>query len=122
MTLSKCSRHASYLGRSIGAYSHRHRRDSNSACNKSLEDLKDDLFLRLAIERAFEIISEASRNIPGDVKAQQLQIDWLRLADFGNRLRHAYHRIDPNLLWLFAERDLPPLKAFVERVIRESQG
>ncbi len=90
--------------------------------NKSLEDLKDDLFLRLAIERAFEIISEASRNIPGDVKAQQLQIDWLRLADFGNRLRHAYHRIDPNLLWLFAERDLPPLKAFVERVIRESQG
>jgi uncharacterized protein with HEPN domain len=40
---------------------------------------------------------------------------------FGNLLRHAYHRIDPNLLWLTAERDLPPLKAFVERIIKESE-
>jgi uncharacterized protein with HEPN domain len=43
------------------------------------------------------------------------------MVDFGNELRHAYHRVDPALLWQIASRDLPPLKAFVERVIRESQ-
>jgi uncharacterized protein with HEPN domain len=43
------------------------------------------------------------------------------MADFGNRLRHAYHRVDANLLWQIAERDLPPLKAFVESVVGNSE-
>ena len=80
-----------------------------------------DLLLRLAVERSFEIISEASRRLPNDVKERQPDIDWLGMADLGNRLRHTYHRIDAGLLWDIAEHDLPPLKAFVERVIRESE-
>jgi uncharacterized protein with HEPN domain len=90
--------------------------------NKRLEDMAADLMLRLAVERSFEIICEASRRIPDNVKSQQPLIDWKGMMDFGNLLRHAYHRVDPNLLWLTAERDLPPLKTFVERVIRESGG
>jgi uncharacterized protein with HEPN domain len=83
--------------------------------------LAADKFLRMAVERSFEIISEASRRIPDDVKAQQPEINWLGMADLGTRLRHTYHRVDANLLWQIAERDLPPLKTFVERVVRESE-
>jgi uncharacterized protein with HEPN domain len=54
------------------------------------------------------------------VKAQHPEINWKGMVDFGNRLRHAYHNVDPNIVWEIIERDLPPLKAFVERVIRES--
>jgi uncharacterized protein with HEPN domain len=90
--------------------------------NKRLEDMTSDLMLRLAVERSFEIICEASRRIPDNVKSQQPQINWKGMIDFGNLLRHAYHRVDSSLLWLTAERDLPPLKAFVERIIRESGG
>jgi uncharacterized protein with HEPN domain len=43
------------------------------------------------------------------------------MVDLGNRLRHAYHRVEPSILWEIAQHDLPPLKAFVERVIRESE-
>jgi len=91
----------------------------NALVNKRLDDLKDDLMLRLAVERSFEIICEASRRVPDNVKSLQPKIDWNGMVDFGNLLRHAYHRVDPNLLWLTAERDLPPLKAFVEHIIRE---
>jgi uncharacterized protein with HEPN domain len=93
----------------------------NALAGKRLEDLAGDLMLRLAVERSFEIICEASRRIPDSVKAQQPQIDWKGMADFGNLLRHAYHRVDPKLLWQTAEHDLPPLKAFIERVMRESE-
>lgn len=44
------------------------------------------------------------------------------MADLGNWLRHAYHRIDVDILLSIAQNDLPPLKAFVERVIREEEG
>ena len=80
------------------------------------------MFLRLAIERSFEIISEASRRIPDATKLQESQIDWRSMADLGNSLRHVYHRIDPNRLWEIAERDLPPLKAFAEKIIKAEEG
>jgi uncharacterized protein with HEPN domain len=92
----------------------------NALAKKKLEDIKGDLMLRLAIERSLEIICEASRRIPDDVKARQPETDWRGMVDFGNELRHAYHRADPNLLWEIAHRDLPPLKAFAERTIREA--
>jgi len=89
--------------------------------SKTVEEFTKDLMLRLAVERSFEIMCEASRRIPDDVKAQHPEIDWQGMVDFGNRLRHAYHRIDPNIIWENAERDLPRLKAFAERVIRDSE-
>jgi uncharacterized protein with HEPN domain len=76
----------------------------------------------LAIERALEIICEASRRVPDKLKGQHSDIDWRGMVDFGNELRHAYHRVDPTTLWEIVHRDLPPLKTFAERVIRESEG
>jgi uncharacterized protein with HEPN domain len=55
----------------------------------------ENMMLRLAVERLLEIISEASRHIPVDMKAKEPNINWRRLADLGNWLRHAYHRTDP---------------------------
>jgi uncharacterized protein with HEPN domain len=79
----------------------------------------DDLFLRLAVERLLEIISEASHKIPTDIKAKAPEIAWQNMAALGNRLRHAYHRIEPEILWRIAHEDLAPLKLFIERIMRE---
>jgi uncharacterized protein with HEPN domain len=76
----------------------------------------DNMMLRLAVERLLEIISEASRHIPVDMKAKEPNINWRRLADLGNWLRHAYHRTDPGILWDMIENDLEPLKIFVGRI------
>jgi uncharacterized protein with HEPN domain len=75
-----------------------------------------NMMLRLAVERLLEIISEASRYIPPEVRAKESHINWRRLADLGNWLRHAYHRTDPGLLWDMVENDLEPLKIFVGRI------
>jgi uncharacterized protein with HEPN domain len=90
--------------------------------DKTLEDFSTDLPLRLAVERALEIICEASHRLPQDIKAQQNSIDWPRIVNFGNLLRHAYHRVDPRIVFEIASRDLPPLKAFAEAVIRQSDA
>jgi uncharacterized protein with HEPN domain len=62
------------------------------------ESFADDLTVRLAVERSLEIISEASRFIPAELKAKEPGINWRGLADLGNWLRHAYHRTDSDLL------------------------
>jgi uncharacterized protein with HEPN domain len=79
--------------------------------------LTNDEAMRMAVERSLEIISEAVQHIPDDVKDRQPDIEWSLISDLGDRLRRDYYLIDANLLLQIIERDLPPLKAFAQRII-----
>jgi uncharacterized protein with HEPN domain len=79
-----------------------------------------DRVLRLAIERLLEIVCEASRMLPDSIKKTEPSIDWRKMIDFGNVLRHAYHATDVDRVWDVIQNHLPPLKSFVERRIQAS--
>ncbi|RTE93774.1 MULTISPECIES: HepT-like ribonuclease domain-containing protein [Bradyrhizobium] len=75
---------------------------------------------RLAIERLLEIICEASRFIPDEIKRTEPEIDWRKMIDFGNLLRHAYHMTKAEIVWDVIQTHLPPLKSCAERHLRMS--
>ncbi|WP_441241266.1 HepT-like ribonuclease domain-containing protein [Tardiphaga sp. 768_D3_N2_1] len=75
--------------------------------------------LRLITERLLEIVCEAARNLPEHIKMEAIDIDWRKMADFANRLRHAYHSTETRIVWDILQDHLPPLKAFAESRIRE---
>jgi uncharacterized protein with HEPN domain len=56
---------------------------------KSFEEFRSDWILRLAIQRAIEIISEANRQLPDIHKAAKPEIEWRKISGIGNILRHA---------------------------------
>ena len=77
----------------------------------SFEQMVADPVVKAAFERFLEILSEASRHIPEALKRQAPQIPWRRIGDIGNHLRHAYHRVDAEILWaLFENGDLAALR------------
>ncbi len=78
-----------------------------------MAEFEANLFRRLAIERALEIVSEASRRIPEELLAEHGHIAWRRVHDLGNVLRHAYHAVEAARLWDIIVDDLPILKAAV---------
>ncbi len=75
---------------------------------------------RMATERYLEVICEATRYLTDDVKKAAPGIEWQRMIDFGNQLRHAYHATDASIVWNIVRNHLPPLKSFVERRVRAS--
>jgi uncharacterized protein with HEPN domain len=75
---------------------------------------------RLATERLLEIVREASRAIPVEIKQAEPEIDWRKMIDFGNLLRHAYHMTKAEIIWDVIQTHLPPLKTCVEKRIRMS--
>lgn len=79
---------------------------------------ESDWRVRLIVERCLEIISEASRHLPDVVKRRHPDIPWPRIAAIGNRLRHEYEDVLPDLLWKVAREDLDRLEA----VCREEIG
>ena len=76
-----------------------------------------DAATRAAFERFLEILSEASRHIPDDLKEEFSEIPWRQVADLGNFIRHVYHKVDMEVLWSIYENDLDPLENVVRKLI-----
>ena len=83
--------------------------------NETFESFAKHRIKRPAIERYLEIISEASRHIPVDIKTRDGRIPWQKIANLGNILRHAYHTTNPEILWDICQNHLSELEAAVRR-------
>jgi uncharacterized protein with HEPN domain len=84
-----------------------------SLAGKSATDLDGDIILKFAVQRAIEIISEASKHIPAEITATAPDIPWKSIRGMGNILRHEYHRIADEVIWDVIRHDLPPLKVAI---------
>ena len=73
--------------------------------------------LQDAVLRNLQVIAESTQRLSEAVKSTQPDIEWQKMVDFDNRLRHAYHATDVNIVWDIVRSHLPPLKSFVERRI-----
>jgi uncharacterized protein with HEPN domain len=82
---------------------------------------RSDLRLRRAVERCVEIISEASRHIPAQMKADHPDQPWNEIASIGNLLRHHYERIDDFIMWKIAARSLPQLRPIIVAMIDKAR-
>jgi uncharacterized protein with HEPN domain len=66
-----------------------------------------------AVTRCLEIISEASRRLPDDLKARHPSIAWRDMAGAGNVYRHDYEDVAAQQVWNTVQIDLPPLRAAI---------
>nr|WP_272913705.1 HepT-like ribonuclease domain-containing protein [Sinorhizobium arboris] len=85
---------------------------------KSLGDFERDWLLRLAIQRALEIISEATRHIPDELLTIAPDVPWKQIRGIGNILRHEYHRIADDVIWVVVTEHITPLGVAVAAIKR----
>lgn len=87
--------------------------------DKSFADVFSDRILRAAFERFLEVLSEASRHVPAGMKEATPQIPWADIAAIGNHLRHAYHRVDFEILWrIYEDGELRELRIVAEKLLK----
>jgi uncharacterized protein with HEPN domain len=93
-----------------------------ATAGKTFEDFQRDWLLRKAAERGVEIISEASRHLPEDLKARHPYPRWRHVAGIGNVLRHEYHRVEERIVWSAIQDELPRLRVHLEAMRAEVEG
>jgi uncharacterized protein with HEPN domain len=104
-----------------------HMRDEIESLGAELAGLTFETYrksygLRRTTERAIQIVSEAARALPEELRAHYPEAPWADIVAIGNPLRHEYHRIDDKVLWETATVDLPKLKPIILRMVAELDG
>ena len=66
-----------------------------------------------AVVRNLEIIGEATKHIPDDVRQMMPDIEWRKVAGLRDMLAHVYFGIDDNILWDVVENKTPELQRAV---------
>ena len=63
-----------------------------------------------AVIRKFEIIGEATKYIPEDIRKEYSKIPWKEIAGMRDKLIHAYSEVDLKLVWTTIKQQIPELK------------
>ena len=84
----------------------------------TFEQFVDDQKTIDAVVRNFQVVGEATKNIPAELRARIPKIDWRGVAGFRDVLVHKYFNIDLELTWQIIGERLAPLIAAVEAFLK----
>lgn len=69
-----------------------------------------------AVLRNFEVIGEAAKNIPNDLRKEYEDVPWSEMAGMRDKLIHGYTTIELEIIWATVEEDIPSLRDQLEAV------
>ena len=75
-----------------------------------------------AVIRNFEVIGEAIKNLPVDLKKRHPKTDWKKIAGFRDVLTHVYFGIKPTILWDNAINKIPDLKTEIRQILKDEES
>src|SRR3990167_3464705 len=69
-----------------------------------------------AVIRNIEVIGEAAKHIPAEVRLKHMEIPWKQIVGSRSKAIHEYFGIDLEILWRTATEDIPKLKKKIAKI------
>ncbi len=90
--------------------------------NLDYDSFVRDETLKRAFVRSIEVIGEASKKLPEDIKAMQTDIEWRKVSGMRDRLIHDYFGVDYTIVWDVALNKLPDLRVKFYHLLKQLQS
>jgi uncharacterized protein with HEPN domain len=85
--------------------------------DKTLDELRQDRVLQLALVQLIEILGEAASRVSAETRTAYPSVPWQRAANMRNKLIHGYDIIEFAIVYDTVKDDLPPLVEQLEVII-----
>lgn len=85
--------------------------------SRGRDAFEGDELLQTWMLRQLQIIGEAARALPDEVRTQAPGIPWAKIAGMRNILVHGYFEIDTDLVWQAASQEVPELRPQIDRLL-----
>ncbi len=84
----------------------------------SKAEFSGDETLKRAFVRSLEIIGEATKQIPEEIRQKYRHVDWRAMAGMRDRLIHGYLGVDYDIVWDVITTKVPTVQREVEQIVR----
>lgn len=88
----------------------------------SFKSFADDHKTIDAVVRNLEIIGEAVKNLPKEIKTKHADVPWNEICGMRNKAIHEYWGVDEEILWKTVKDDLPVLGRQIVKIKQESNS
>ncbi len=74
-----------------------------------------------AVVRSLEVLGEAAKRIPDNLRHRTPDVPWKRMAAMRDKLIHEYFGVDLSIVWTVIKEELPPLRPDIARLLDEEE-
>jgi len=89
--------------------------------NMTYEQFVKDRKTLNAVVRSIEIIGEAAKQLPNEVKAKYNTLPWKEITGMRDKLIHAYFGMDTETIWVTVHKNIPTLKQTIQKLLKDQE-
>lgn len=90
---------------------------SDFTTGMKFENFVEDRKTISAVIRCLEVIGEAAKKIPDEIRGEYPDVPWKSMAGMRDKLIHEYFGVDLEIIWEVISNDLPPIVPLIRKVL-----
>lgn len=85
----------------------------------TFEELVSDFRINFAVFRALEIVGEATKRLPAELREKYPDVPWQEMAGMRDRIIHGYDTVDYKIVWDTVKKRIPVVRPKIQQILKD---
>jgi len=86
------------------------------------EEFSENFIINFAVARALEIVGEATKRLPEEVRMAYSGVPWREMAGMRDRIIHGYDNVNLRIVWEVVKQDIPRIRPYLQQILSDYEG